>query len=78
MQVHIAKWGNSLALRLPSPVARETGLTEGSMVKVEVQGDGSLRITPLRQRFDLTALLADLPAGSGEVDWGEVKGAEAW
>lgn len=43
MHVEIAKWGNSLALRIPAKMARENGLTQG--VKAELRSeDGALII----------------------------------
>ena len=38
MELHIAKWGNSLALRLPTRLARELGVTEGSSLSAEELG----------------------------------------
>ena len=38
-QVQIAKWGNSLGLRVPRDLAARLGLTEGTRVDVEARGD---------------------------------------
>ena len=80
MQLSIAKWGNSLALRLPSHIAKESRLEEGATVTIEVQEGGSLIVTPTRKRFKLSQLLANHPKRevSAEVDWGQPKGEEAW
>jgi antitoxin MazE len=80
MQLNIAKWGNSLALRLPSHIARESRLEEGAAVNVEVQKDGALIVTPVRKKFKLAELLSKMPerSASGEVDWGKPEGDEAW
>lgn len=80
MQINIARWGNSLALRLPSHIAREGRLEEGATVNVEVRQDGALVITALRKKVSLAELLEKVPAGatSGEVDWGDPAGREAW
>jgi len=32
----IVKWGNSLALRIPKPVAEEAGVREGDPVEIAV------------------------------------------
>ena len=37
--MQIAKWGNSLAVRLPARLVRELGLKEGD--EVELEGDGA-------------------------------------
>jgi len=80
MQLHIAKWGNSLALRLPSHIARESKLEEGATVTIEVQKGGALIVTPVRKKFKLAELLAKMPerTTSGEVDWGKPEGDEVW
>ncbi len=46
MDLQIAKWGNSLALRIPSEIVRRLGLREGATVKVQLNVDGSLSIRP--------------------------------
>jgi antitoxin MazE len=67
MQTHIARWGNSLALRIPKPVADRLGLGEGGVVELSVD-DGQLvvRPRPAEPRLDelLAAITAEnLPAG---------------
>lgn len=76
MRATIAKWGNSLALRLPRNIAEGAKLVEGAAVDLEVEGD-SIRVTPRRPKFKLADLLIGERA-SGEVDWGEPKGDEVW
>lgn len=46
MDLQIAKWGNSLALRIPAEVVRRLGLREGAMVEAQLTVDGSLSIRP--------------------------------
>ena len=46
MNLQIAKWGNSLALRIPSEVVRRLGLREGATVEAQFTVDGSLSIRP--------------------------------
>jgi len=46
MELQIAKWGNSLALRIPAEVARQLGLREGVTVDAQLSVDGSLSIRP--------------------------------
>jgi antitoxin MazE len=60
IQVQIAKWGNSLGLRVPRDVAARVGLTEGARVDVEASDDGRIIITRSRRRFTLDELLADM------------------
>ena len=56
MDLQIAKWGNSLALRIPAEVVRRLGLREGATVEAQLTVDGSLSIRPAqwdRQAFAL-------------------------
>ena len=81
MESHIAKWGNSLALRLPRHVAADAKLHEGTRVVLHVEG-GSLVVRPSRPKYRLSELLADHKASKGkeskEFDWGERQGEEEW
>jgi antitoxin MazE len=44
MNLHIAKWGNSLAVRIPVEYIRRTGLKDGDTVKASLMADGTLTI----------------------------------
>jgi antitoxin MazE len=44
MHLHIAKWGNSLAVRIPMEYIRRTGLKEGDTVKASLTADGTMMI----------------------------------
>jgi antitoxin MazE len=46
MDLQVAKWGNSLALRIPSEVVRRLGLREGATVEAQITVDGTLSIRP--------------------------------
>jgi antitoxin MazE len=39
MQVQVARRGNSLGLHIPEDIARRAGLSEGTRVDVEAEGD---------------------------------------
>ena len=41
--MQIAKWGNSLAVRLPADLVRELGLKEGDRIDL-VKGDGGVAV----------------------------------
>jgi len=45
MQAHVGRWGNSLAVRLPRPLAHALGLDEGSRIDIEVE-DGRIVLRP--------------------------------
>jgi len=80
MQVRIAKWGNSLAVRLPKAIADDLGLTEGQAMDVAIER-GVVNLKPATARVRLSDLVAEAkrlgPAGHPEVvAWGGDVGAE--
>ena len=46
MDLQVAKWGNSLALRIPAELVRQLGLREGATVEAQLTVDGALSIRP--------------------------------
>jgi antitoxin MazE len=46
ISLQIAKWGNSLAMRLPSDLVRRFGLREGDTIEAQLTADGALTIRP--------------------------------
>ena len=56
MKLLVAKWGNSLAVRLPAECTRAAGLKEGDTVDAEVSLVGEIKLTPA-QPFDKMAFL---------------------
>ncbi len=80
METYVKRWGNSLALRIPRPLAEEAGLREDSAVELSLE-EGKLVIAPiLEPRYALEALLAQVTPENlhGEVDTGAAVGGEAW
>jgi len=59
MKLQLAKWGNSLAIRLPVECTRAAGLREGDIVEAEVSPVGEIKLTPTLP-FDKKAFLARL------------------
>lgn len=41
MRLQVAKWGNSLALRIPADTVRRLGLREGATVEAQFSVDGT-------------------------------------
>jgi antitoxin MazE len=80
VHVHVRKWGNSLALRIPAALAREMGLDSGSVVDLSVE-DGRLTATP-RQRpsFTLDELVEGITKENrhAEIATPGPEGAERW
>jgi antitoxin MazE len=44
MAMQVAKWGNSLAIRLPKDVVKRMGLKEGDQVDITSDGEHGLRM----------------------------------
>jgi antitoxin MazE len=79
MRTEIAKWGNSLAVRLPKSIAADMGLSEGVPVELSIDA-GKLVVAPARPKYRLADLLAQITPENrhDEVDWGALKGTEEW
>jgi antitoxin MazE len=80
MVATVARWGNSLAIRLPQHLAKEIQLNEGVEVDLVVI-DGNLVIKPrIRKRYSLEELIAAITPENlhTEIESGIVVGNEAW
>ncbi len=81
MNAHFSKWGNSIALRIPSGLAKALGVTEGSSVELHVK-DGSLIVTPVDVvvKYDINELIAAITPENlhGETDTGDPVGTEGF
>ena len=77
----LKKWGNSLALRIPAPLARQLNLTENTRVECAIM-DGSLVISPVTEArpYSLDQLLDRVTPENihGEMDVGAPVGKEIW
>ncbi len=65
--MQVAKWGNSLAVRLPAELVRQLGLKEGD--HIDVQADTTRLVVARHQRPDetlesLRQFRGRLPAGA--------------
>ncbi len=72
MNATVAKWGNSLAVRLPKAAAAEARLIEGARVQFHSDGE-SLVITASRPKYKLADLLAKMTPEHRrpEFPWGD-------
>lgn len=80
METRVQKWGNSLALRVPKPLAAEIGLAQNSPVELSVQ-EGKIVVAPVAEpALSLKELLAQVTEENlhGEVDTGPAVGDEVW
>ena len=80
MRVRVQKWGNSLAIRIPMPFAKETKIEQGSFVDLSAK-EGLLIAKPIdEQEYTLSELLDAVTKKNRheEIDMGEAKGREIW
>ena len=80
MVATVAKWGNSLAVRIPQHLAKDLDLIEGIEVDLDVV-DGNLVIKPRRRkRYSLDELIDAIAPENlhGEIDSGTAVGNELW
>ena len=80
MHVRIQKWGNSLTVRIPKPLAKDAKIKEGSILNVMISG-GTIVATPAgKKKLSLKQLLAKVNRKNflAEVDLGSPSGNELW
>lgn len=80
MKTNVRKWGNSLGIRVPMPLAKELNLTEGVELKMLIN-NGRLIIEPQTSiNYDLDQLLEDINESNlhGETLTGDSIGSEVW
>ena len=80
MRTRVAKWGNSLGLRIPKSFAEEVRVSEGTPVDLVVE-DGQLVIRVAESpTFQLEDLLAEITDANlhGEIETGDAVGGEKW
>ena len=83
MKTKAQKWGNSLAVRVPSDVAQEIGLHPDDTLEIEVV-KGKIVLTPASRRtparYDLGALVKRINPRNRyrEIDFGKPQGRENW
>jgi antitoxin MazE len=83
MKVTVAKWGNSVAVRLPKGISEELGLQVGKQLDLTVER-GEIRLRTCRGKSS-RQLLAEMMAEARRlgpdfepetVDWGPDRGSE--
>jgi len=55
--MQVAKWGNSLAVRLPAAVVEALSLKEGDQVEIQVAGRNAFEVSKTPGRRELVARL---------------------
>ncbi|MGA9475633.1 MAG: AbrB/MazE/SpoVT family DNA-binding domain-containing protein [Terriglobales bacterium] len=73
----IVKWGNSLAVRIPKPVAEQAGVEEGDPIVIEA-AKGQISLRPKLRIPSLKELVAQITPENrpGEIATGAERGKE--
>jgi antitoxin MazE len=77
MQVQVARWGNSLGVRIPRAIAAAAGIGDGDKVEM-VTKDHRIIMSLAKPRYQLEDLLTGItPSAMRDAfDWGEDEGRE--
>ncbi len=77
MTTTVQKWGNSLALRIPSALAREIRIENGDAVELRIDRN-ALIIRPTRPHYRLADLVSRIRPRNrhDEAEWGKSVGRE--
>jgi antitoxin MazE len=80
MKTQLARWGNSMAVRIPKSIAHAAKLRLGDHLELAHEGSGVVRIRKKKGTPRLTDLLREItPANQhAEMDWGAPEGQELW
>jgi len=77
----IAKWGNSLALRVPKDLADKAKIKPGDRVEISLAKNGlRIRLKPEKPKYELKDLLSKVSSENihPETDFGKIEGKEIW
>lgn len=77
MKTQLARWGNSLGLRIPRSVAIDANVSEGDEVDVTVQ-EGAIVVRPAVRRYTLEELVDGITPRNRHATpgWGRPVGKE--
>jgi len=79
MKATVQKWGNSLAIRIPKNISKDTRVSEGSNVNIMVE-NGNIILSPTTKEYSLKELLKNITDKNihSEVSTGNHIGNEIW
>jgi antitoxin MazE len=79
MHTTVARWGNSLAIRLPKSAAELSDLHEGDAVEINIDEHGQLVVRPAREYFTIEQLIVGMtPENRHEEMFPDTIGREIW
>ncbi len=79
MKATIQKWGNSLAIRIPKNITKDSGVSEGSNIDIIVE-NGKIVLSPIEKEYSLNELLKNITIDNihSEISTGDQTGGEIW
>jgi antitoxin MazE len=80
MEIHVRKWGNSAAVRIPSAIMAAAELNINQVIDVREE-DGRIIIEPVKTPvYDLDELIDQMTPETfhDEIDFGPAIGQEVW
>lgn len=79
MKATVQKWGNSLAIRIPKNITKDTNVSEGSTINIMVD-NGKIILSPTKKEYSLKELLKNITNENihSEVSTGNHVGGEVW
>jgi antitoxin MazE len=80
MKTQLARWGNSIAIRIPKSVAVAAELQEGDQMEMAVEGPGIVKMQKPKSKATLKELIRAINAENrhGGDDWSRPVGEELW
>lgn len=77
MQMKVAKWGNSLGVRIPQWIAEQAEISDGAIVEISFQDE---TIVIKKKKLSLEEMLNNITAENQhkEIDTGSTVGREIW
>ena len=74
---HVARWGGSLAVRIPKSIAEQWGVHEGSAIEIASRGE---QVVMRKRAYNLTDMLDQVTAENlhPEMSAGPALGNEDW
>ena len=79
MNATVQKWGNSLAIRIPKNITKDTRVSEGSNIDIMVE-NGNIVLSPGKKEYSLKELLKNITIENihSELSTGDQTGGEIW
>jgi antitoxin MazE len=79
MKATIQKWGNSLAVRIPKNITKDTMISEGSNIDI-ITENGKIILSPSTKEYSLKELLKNITDENihSEISTGDYIGGEIW